>query len=158
MRAERFQIAHLDLFANYGGQEPLVADLSRDELAFLTEQRPGNHYSLWSGTRLMACMGVVGLNRFRGAAWALLQRGSPSSFVGVHRLAYRLLRAQPYKRIEATIDPTSWTATRWIAMLGFRLEIAYRPYFFPDGRPAAEWALYLEGEDNGSGLPVTGTE
>ena len=152
MIVERFRIDDIDRFANYAGQESLVAGLSRDDLAYLTG-RPGNNYSLWSGERLLACLGVVGINQWRGAAWALLQRGAASSFVSVHRLALKVLREQPYRRIEAHIDPFSETAVRWMVMLGFRLEVPFRPYYFPDGRPAAEWALYLKGNGgNGTGV------
>lgn len=135
-----FRPDHIGAFTNHAGQEHLVEALPAEELDRATST--GAHYTLKAGSQVVACMGVVHINDYRASAWTLLQRLAPARFISVHRAAWHLLRIQPYMRIEAYVDPTMAPATRWMRMLGFRLETPYKPFFFPDGRGAAEWVLY----------------
>lgn len=144
MRVERFVVEDMALLSNHGGQGDLVELMPVGEMEKLTST--GAHYSLFIGDELIACVGASELNRYRAAVWALFQSGRPETFLAVHRTGLRLLRALPYQRLEAYVDPTNPAAVRWIGQLGFRCEVPFRPYFFPDGRGASEWALYLTGD------------
>lgn len=139
MRVEAFRVEDLDRIDNFGGQESLVASLPRDEVAAAICN--GNHYSLFSGARLAACIGFLPLNEWRCTAWSVLRSGMPELFPAVHKAARRLLLEQPWPRTEIYVDPRSERAMRWAQLLGFSLETAYKPYFFPDGSPASEWVF-----------------
>jgi len=142
MRIERFSVGHLDSIANYGGQESAVARMPRDEVAATI--RTGNHYSLYSGDDLVACIGFVPANDWRCMGWSLLRSGMPETFTAVHKTVKGLMLQQPWPRIEIYVDPHSEAAMRWAWLLGFSLENPFKPYFFPDGSPAAEWVFLKE--------------
>ena len=142
MRMERFRIEDIDRIGNFGGQDDLVRAMPRDQIAAVIQS--GNHYSLYSGDYLAACFGFVPANGWRCMGWTLLQSGAPELFSAIHKPIKQAMIKQPWARIEAYVDPTSERAMRWVRLLGFTLETPppYKPFFFPDGRTAAEWAFY----------------
>ncbi|MDP2618648.1 MAG: hypothetical protein Q8P46_00485 [Hyphomicrobiales bacterium] len=143
MRTEEFRVEDLDRLKNFGGQEYLVPLVDRGQLA--TAIQLGAHYSFWSGDDLVGCAGIIPVHEWRAVTWALLQQGETRRFAGLHRAVSAVLRAQSYPRIEAYVDPAFAPAMRWTAMLGFEIETAFKPFWFPDGRGAAEWVLYRGG-------------
>lgn len=140
MRVERFRVEDIDLFQNYGGQDDLVRLMPRDQVATIIST--GNHYSLYSGDRIVACIGFVPVHEWRCTVWTLLQDGLPELFAGIHIVVRRLIREQPWARIEAYVDPMSVPAVRWVTLLGFECETPLKPYFMPDGRAASEWVFF----------------
>lgn len=117
---------------NMDGQEALVGFMDGvldDGVAVLRDGVP------------IACMGVLRVHKYRGIAWALLAAGYRRDFIQVHRAARQVLEDAPYARIDTYADPMRPESGRWLAMLGFDLETAYKPFMFPDGRGAAEWVL-----------------
>lgn len=139
MRVERFRVDDLDRFENYAGQDDLVRLMPRDDVTTIVAR--GNHFSLYSGERIVACIGFVPVHEWRCTVWSLLQEGMPELFLGVHLIIRRLIREQPWPRIDAYVDPTSPTAERWVKLLGFECETSLKPYFLPDGRAASEWVF-----------------
>jgi len=140
MRVEKFLPGDIAKLEDHSWQKSLIPLMNMDQLDDLT--RTGAHISVFDGDILIGCGGVVEINDWRGGVWSLLRDGRPQNFLGLHRASVRLLQSLPYKRIEGYVDPTIPEAVRWIRLLGFRLEMPYKPYFFPDGRGAAEWAFY----------------
>ena len=59
-----------------------------------------------------------------------------AAFLGVGVAAFFSLN------IEAYPDPSFKPSARWVRLLGFELETPFKPFFFPDGRGAAEWVRY----------------
>lgn len=140
MRVEEFRLDDLDQLENVGGQEYLVSLTDREKFAF--GLKGGNHYSLFSDDMLVACIGFAPVHEWRCTAWALLKGGEPKLFAAVHIVSRRLLRSQPWRRVEAYVDPTFGPAVRWMQLLGFQIETPYKPYYCPDGRGASEWVFY----------------
>lgn len=91
---------------------------------------------------IIACGGLAPAwpdSETRAIAWMLIDRAKPRLFPFIHKNVLRALNEAPYRRIEAFTDPTFKPAERWIRMLGFEIEVPYKPYYFPDGRAAQEW-------------------
>ncbi len=146
MRIEPFAVEDIGKLKNHGGQEHIVSDFAKlppEQIAAMLSV--GVHYSFYEGEEVIACMGVLDLNPWRGVAWALLQSGRPETFIGVHRCTRAVLHSRPLRRIEAHTDVFDKKAERWVSLLGFTREVAYKPYFFQDGRPASIWELRLDG-------------
>lgn len=140
MRVEPFRVEDIARFDNFGGQDDLVLRMPPEQVAAITAK--GNHYSLFDGDRPVCCFGFVPAHDYRASAWSLLQAGLPHLFVPIHITIRRLLRQQPWARIETYVDPTSERATRWVRLLGFSCEHPLKPFFLPDGRAAAEWVFF----------------
>ena len=139
-----FAIGDIELFQNYGGQDYLVPLMEREKLVDMVAS--GSHYTILAEDRILACGGFAPANPYRAVAWALLSEGTPQRFPAVHRMIGRLLNEQPWRRIEAYVDPGFAPAMRWARMLGFELVVPFRPLFYPDGRGAAEWVFYPRAE------------
>lgn len=140
MRIERFSVDDVDRINNWGGQDMLVSAMTKESIAKTIER--GNHYSLFSDDALIACFGVVPYNDWRCLGWALLRSGAPEMFVSVHQAIRRLMKEQPWIRIEAFTQAGNVLQARWTRLLGFHVETPFKPYYFPDGTAASEW-VYL---------------
>lgn len=136
----QFEPDHLLQFSNYGNQEHLVKLFSPDELLHLKIKGPA-FTAIMNGI-IVGCAGVVEINPFRAVAWGLFQKTGTSAFLGIHRATANFLKNCTYRRIEAYVDPKSPAAMKWIQLLGFKLDKAYTPYFFPNGSGASTWAYY----------------
>jgi hypothetical protein len=142
MRVERFRPEDVQALKDFAGQEDIVRLVSHEELLLMIGE--GSFaYSLYDGDVLVACVGAVRCTDYRAAGWVLLQTGHTKSFIGITRTVKRLLAALPFKRIETYVDPANSKAIRWARLCGLTCERAYCPYYFPDGRGASEWVLYL---------------
>lgn len=144
MKLIPFEPCHLKEFIDYAGQDALVLaakdrdlkDIAGRGIAFTGIVQNAH------GQRIVGCGGLLEANPFRATAWAVFQSGNPKDFVAIDRAVRRGLRDCTYKLIEAYVDPEAQSAMRWVRLLGFELVRPYRPFFFPDGRGASEWALY----------------
>jgi RimJ/RimL family protein N-acetyltransferase len=144
VRLVKFEPEHLERFANYGGQEALVLALKGKERDLEMLSARGTAWSGFVDERIAGCGGLFPLNDYRATAWAVFARGRAGDFLAVDRAVRRGLRESAYKVIDAYVDPLSPRALRWIASLGFKLVNPYKPYIFPDGRGASEWARYAD--------------
>lgn len=142
MQIVPFEPEHVEKFINYGGQEHLIELFKPREILELKEK--GDAFTAMVGDRVAGCAGVIELTKFRGVAWGLFQRTGTVDFLGIHMAARRYLRTCRFRRIEAYVDPLSPPAMRWIRSLGFTLERAFVPYFFPNGCGSSAWVLYPE--------------
>lgn len=134
-----FEVAHIRSMQNYAGQETLVFSVSDQALQELKDQ--SDAVTAVKDNVILGCGGVVRVNQWRCMAWGLAQRTEPRNFILVHSAVKKFLRKQPYCRIEAFVDPMNISALRWIELLGFKMERAYIPYFFPNGTGASAWAM-----------------
>lgn len=141
MKLVPFEPAHVAKFLNYGGQEHLVLSFRPEELVDLRDR--GESWSLEKDENtILGCGGVIKINAYRCCAWGLFQKTpNPTDFLYIHKAVKAGIQRQPYHRIEAFVDPKLFPAMRWIRLLGFTLERAYIPYFFPDGSGASAWAM-----------------
>lgn len=141
LRLVAFEPEHALGMKNYGGQESLFSSATLQSLKQLAEAGPS-----WTGfidDRLIACAGLIRANQMRAQAWALLQNtGNVRDFIHLHRTVQNVFASSGFRYIETFTDPLHITATRWVRAIGFKVVVPYRPYFFPDGRGATEWALY----------------
>lgn len=136
----RFEAGDVSALLNHGGQEYLTAGM--DPAAIARFAGIGQHFTVeHPEAGIIGCLGILPISDIRGACWALLQGGKPQYFVSVHRAARQIIDASDHARLEAYIDPTFPAAVRWVKILGFRVETAFKPLFFPDGRAAAEWVM-----------------
>ena len=136
-----FEPGHIPQFLNYGGQDHLVLSVPPEELSQLNTH--GEARTGLVDNRIVGCAGLIRMNDYRAVAWGLFQRTGNTDFLHIHMAIRRRLRsALTFKRIEAFVNPLSPKAMRWIALLGFRMEQPYIPYYFADGSGAAQWAMY----------------
>jgi hypothetical protein len=141
MKIIQFETDHIRQFRNYGGQEIRVGEVSDkdiDELRAFGE----SYTAIDDDYNIIGCAGVVPATKFRAVAWGLFQKTKHSDFLYVHRKTKEFLNNTNYLRIEAYVDPGFYPALRWIEMLGFKIERAYIPLFFPNGTGASAWALH----------------
>ena len=142
MRMIPFEPDHIASLADFGGQEHLVETVRPQDLADMRDR--GIAYSAVYGDHVVGCAGLVGLNAYRAVCWGIFARAGGHAFLGIHRATRHVMVASGYRRIEAYVDPMRPDAMRWIKMLGFRLDLAWIPYFFPDGSGASLWSYYPE--------------
>ena len=140
MELIQFEPEHIKMFRNYGGQELRVSEVDEKEIYALRAY--GEAYTAIDGDRIIGCAGIIPATKFRATAWGLFQKTKQTDFVFIHKKTKEFLQNTPYIRIEAYVDPGLYPAVRWIEMLGFKLERAYIPLFFPDGTGASAWALH----------------
>ena len=140
MRCVDFRVDHIFQMKNYDKQEHLALSIDEDTLKQLDKRSEG--ITILKDNRAIACGGAVRINNFRASIWALFEQGNPRDFVFVHKHTYRFIHGLKFNRIESYVDPTNPAAVRWMELLGLKLEIAYTPYFFPDGSGASTWVLH----------------
>jgi len=128
---------HLKELPNYAHQESLV---NLDDGKFFV----GDHaFSVLKGNRIIGCIGLAPCNQYRAVAWAVFpHNGKNNDFVTCHMASRWLMRNNPFRRLESYVDPRSERAMRWIKLLGFEIEIAYIPFFYPDGGGTSVWSYY----------------
>jgi len=140
IRHEPFSAAHIDLIDDAGAQEWLRPYFSR----LAEEAEGGIGISFFAGQVFLGAGGIMPIHDFRAVAWGIFVPGYPQHFLGVWRISRAFIaeRLKTYPRIEAYIDPDFSRSVRFVKALGFREETARKPYFFPDGRPGAEWVIF----------------
>lgn len=141
MKIIQFETIHVKKFRNYGGQELRVGEVSDVEI---DEMRAyGEAYTaIDNDGNIIGCAGVIPATKFRAIAWGLFSKTRQTDFVFIHKQTKDFLHRTNFIRIEAYVDPGFYPAMRWIEMLGFKMERAYIPLFFPNGNGASAWALH----------------
>jgi hypothetical protein len=122
----------------YGGTELLALGKETDH----ERMRDGFVHSVEHQGKIIACGGLIPVwpdCTVRAAAWGLLSKDIASLFPFIHKNVLRVMDESPFNRIEAHTNPNFPPAERWIRMLGFEIETAWKPFFFPDGSGAQEW-------------------
>lgn len=117
---------------------------------FITPERLKQLESEYAFTLLhdgkpLACMGANEIWPERCEVWAIFDIEAGSNFVGLHRAAKWLLGTLPHKRIEATVEVCFDPARRFVRALGFELETAYMPFYFPNGKAGARYVRLRNG-------------
>lgn len=88
-----------------------------------------------AGTRIVACAGVLPLDRDVGIAWAFVARDAGRHFVRFRRMVLRMLQISGKRRMLATTECDFAMGCRWLQILGFEridtdvLEVLGRPHF-----------------------------
>lgn len=89
--------------------------------------------------KVVACAGIVEFWKGRGEVWAILDKCCSEHFLLIHREVERFLDFCKTTRIEANVDFNFPQAHRWCRLLGFDLEAAHMPKYFPDGRDGSRY-------------------
>ena len=140
MKLIQFSPDHIKLFQNYGGQEVRVGEVNDEDAKLFCK---GDCFTaVRDDLSVIGCGGVMPATQFRATAWGLFQKTTPAEFVFIHKQTKSFLEGCRYRRIEAYVDPGFYPAVRWIKLLGFKMERAYIPLFFPDGTGASAWAFH----------------
>ena len=98
-----------------------------------------NSWSLWRGSTLVACAGIVQAYGHCGEAWAVLSRHAGRHLVTVDRLARSIIAASPFTRVTTYVKCDFPAGHRWIKSLGFECEA---PRCVQAGPEKADYALY----------------
>lgn len=130
---------HLKRLANFGGQESLRKFIEQDDPVARLSVGPSKA-GIVDG-QVIICAGVIHVHDYRAIAWAIVPKSKPMWFPSIHKAVRDFFNAQPYKRIEAEIDPDVPEAARWAKLLGFELERKHMPFYFPDGSDADLYVL-----------------
>ena len=130
-------IAELD---NWGAQQWMRTHFG--DLDYSVYEQAGPAHTGVAGDHVVICAGLMRINDYRAIAWAFVADTLPQHMVAAHKAVSRFLERQPFKRVEAFVEPESQAAVRWVQMLGFQLECAEKPFFLPDGGTAAEYVRF----------------
>lgn len=98
-------------------------------------------YTAWVDGVPLISAGLVEYWPGRCEAWATIAYDAGKHFVAITRAVRRYLNVAPFDRIEAHVDLKFAQAPRWAAMLGFTLECALKPKYFPNGNDAACYVM-----------------
>ena len=94
--------------------------------------------TLMEDGRPVAMAGVVPYWNNRVHLWTEINAGEERK---AHRFAKGFLASLPFKRIETAVMADNKTAQRWAAHMGFRVECAFAPAYFPNGDAAVLYSL-----------------
>ena len=137
MRLEPFRATDLQRFSNYGGQDWMAPTFEAESFGLVEKQ--GGAFSAEHEGQFLGVGGLLHHSDFRATAWCVLNRTDPKNFLLIHRVVSTHLNRQKYRRIDAIVDLEFEDGLRWVRLLGFVLEVTYKPFCMPDGRPASEW-------------------
>lgn len=99
-----------------------------------------NSFTCVEGDKLLACFGWVPIYPTRASVWAFISATSGPHFVGMTRIAKRLVDGLAFKRLEMEVDCEFEQGHRWAKMLGFSLEAERLRGFRMDGGDSAVYA------------------
>ena len=99
-----------------------------------------NSFTCIDNDKVLACFGWVQIYPTRGSLWALISATSGPHFVGMTRIAKRLIDGLAFRRLEMEVDCEFEQGHRWARMLGFKLEAARLHGFRMDGGDSAVYA------------------
>lgn len=142
MKLSALEKFHIPAMVNFGGQDNFKSLFSDKHIEELRSAGPS--YAAMDGDVVLGAGGFIHMNEYRALGWGLFARTTPANFVKIHRTVVRSIAECPYRRIEAYVDPKFPQAMRWIKKLGFRMELPFVPYYFPDGSGASYWALHQD--------------
>jgi hypothetical protein len=134
---EPMKAAHLASLTVQAAQHAWRNDMTEEHFELLAA--PDAAWSVFDGTRLVMCAGVIEAGVGRGEAWALLAPDSGPAMTGITRAVRRYLHATSFRRIEAVVAVNFSPGRRWAKMLGFRFEGLMAAYL-DDGSDAERWA------------------
>ena len=140
----KFEAEHVWQLTDFGGQDRLAPFFTEEDLNDMADAGPA--ITVLKDGKVIGCGGLVEMTQYRALVWALFSKTTPANFLLMHRASVKMLRSCKYKRVEAFVDPNFPAAMRWIKQLGFTMEQAYVPFYFPDGSGASSWALYQDNE------------
>ena len=103
-----------------------------------------NAFTCVEGDKLLACFGWVPLYPTRASLWAIISESAGPHFVGVTRIAKRLVDGLAFRRLEMEVDCEFEQGHRWAKMLGFTLEAERLRGFRMDGGDSAIYARVLQ--------------
>lgn len=120
--------------------EPLgCEDISRVQMESLLKNEHSRVMISPDGIPLM-CWGVLEYWPGRAECWGALSKDCVKHYYALRRACIKVLDSYPYRRIEASIQPSFEKGHRWALALGFKLELAERKNFFSNGASAALYA------------------
>lgn len=99
-----------------------------------------NSFTCVVGDKPIACFGWVPIYVTRASVWAFISATSGPHFVGMTRIAKRLIDGLAFKRLEMEVDCEFEQGHRWAKMLGFTLEAERLRGFRLDGGDSAVYA------------------
>ena len=116
MTVEPFKPEHLD-----------EIDLQAEQTSWRDHRDPNYARELSEGVavtareagRIVACAGVLSVERDVGFAWAFVARGAGRHFVRFRGMVRRLFEVSGKARILASTECTFSNACRWLEILGF---------------------------------------
>lgn len=82
-----------------------------------------NSFTCMEGDKVLACFGWTPLYPTRAVVWAFISASAGPHFVGVTRIAKRLVDGLAFRRLEMEVDCEFEQGHRWAKMLGFTLEV-----------------------------------
>ncbi len=140
MRLEPFRAFHMDILQAQGVQAAQVGELSivPGQYASVVGSA-GPAFTLWKGSDIVACAGMVSLFPHSGMLWAVLAQDAGRSMLYLHRAVQRFLEMQTVRRLEATVLEGFEPGCRWLELLRFELEGRMRA-FGPDGSTHLRYA------------------
>lgn len=100
-------------------------------------------FTVVEGESLLACFGWVPLYPTRASLWAYISAASGPHFVGITRIAKRLVDELAFRRLEMEVDCEFEQGHRWAKMLGFELEAERLRGLRMDGGDSALYARIL---------------
>jgi RimJ/RimL family protein N-acetyltransferase len=132
-----FRPDHLDLVTLQPAQAYLRANVSRGHAEFAATHPS---FSGFVGDEIVGCAGILPCWENRALAWSWIGAAAGRHMVAITRAVRQFLDAQPYRRVEITVDVEFDAGHRWAEMLGFRLEAVRMKAFRPDGGDSSLYA------------------
>lgn len=99
-----------------------------------------NAFTCVEGDKLLACFGWVPIYPTRAMLWAFISASAGPHFVGMTRIAKRLIDGLAFRRLEMEVDCEFEQGHRWARMLGFTLEAQRLRCLRMDGGDSAIYA------------------
>jgi hypothetical protein len=139
---ENFQPEHWnEIKPQQGITVPL--EPSRAHLELLASQPIAR--TLRTDGRVVAFLGFFEYWPGRGECWAVIDEHSGPVFVGVHRVAHRLLHQDcRVRRVEAIVECSFLAGHRWARILGFTQEAARMRHYYENGKDCSLYARVKE--------------
>ena len=91
----------------------------------------------------LVCFGWVQIHPTRALLWTYISARAGKHFVGITRIANKLIRDLKFKRLEMEVDCEFEQGHRWARMLGFELEAERLRGHRMDGGDSAIYARIL---------------
>lgn len=142
IEVKKLEVKDLQKLASQKPQLGIDALLETDR-AKAIESDPYS-YTIMSGEKVLLCGGVTQYWPNRAEAWAIMDEGSTSEFIQVHRAVKKFLDSCTIKRIEAAVDVDFEAGHRWAELLGFELEAECLKAYLPNGRDCSLYARVRE--------------
>ena len=123
VKLKREHIGELDLRADQ------VMDIGfvNDDFLEMAENQSESYTGIEDGKPIF-CYGLLTMWEGRALVWALMGTEAKKYAKSMHKAALFILDNSGFRRIEATIDPNSEVAIRWIEHLGFKYECTFKAY------------------------------